>query len=221
MGNPTEKLILKPAEKEPPVTPVSEEVPEEPVEIPATHQLTVPFTSQAPYGNWSQPYQDACEEAAALIVHYYYTEQEFTPALANQELLDLIDFENEYLGFFKDTTAAELAEVITEYWDYDQVEIIDNPSVEDIKQNIAAGRPVIVLAAGRLLGNQNYTAPGPVYHALVITGYDETGFITNDVGTRLGEGYRYPYETIMNAMHDWDEGDITSGAKKVIVIYTN
>src|SRR3989344_4828168 len=33
--------------------------------------LKVPFTSQAPTGNWDLPYQEACEEASALMAIRY------------------------------------------------------------------------------------------------------------------------------------------------------
>ena len=34
--------------------------------------LPVPFTSQAPAGVWTQPWQDACEEAAIVMVDHFY-----------------------------------------------------------------------------------------------------------------------------------------------------
>lgn len=43
---------------------------------------------------------------------------------------------------------------------------------------------------------------------MVIRGYDETYFYTNDVGTRRGENFRYTHETIMDAMHDLNLADI-------------
>ena len=38
---------------------------------------------------------------------------------------------------------------------------------------------------------------------LVLIGYDENNFITNDPGTRRGEKYKYPQERVVNAIHDW------------------
>jgi len=34
--------------------------------LPVKVYLAVPFLCQAPYGNWQQPWQDACEEAAIM-----------------------------------------------------------------------------------------------------------------------------------------------------------
>jgi hypothetical protein len=63
----------------------------------------------------------------------------------------------------------------------------------------------------------------------VIRGYDETEgeFITNDPGTRMGNGYRYKYEKLIAAVHDWNHelaaGGMTNeemdqGRKVVIVV---
>ena len=188
-------------------------------QIPSSYSLEVPFSSQAPFADWGQPYQDACEEASVLNVHYFYEGKEFTKEIADQEILDFIQFENEYLGFYRSTTASELAEISREYLGYDRVEIIDNPTPGDIKYHISEGRPVIVPAAGRKLGNPNFTPPGPLYHMYVIRGYDESSFYTNDVGTRLGENYRYDIDTVMNSISDWDGVGDLSREKRVLVIY--
>lgn len=193
--------------------------PEEKVEIPFEFSLDVSFTSQAPFSNWEQPYQDACEEAAVLNVHYFYEGKDFTKEIADREILAFIDFENSYLGFYRSTTIAELAEVVEEYLGYNRVEIIKNPTSDDIRGQVAQGRPVIVPVAGREIGNPNFTLPGPLYHIFVIRGYDEDSFYTNDVGTRLGENYRYDIGTVMDSISDWDGVSGLSEAKRVIVIY--
>jgi len=78
-----------------------------------------------------------------------------------------------------------------------------------------------VPAAGRELGNPNFTDPGPLYHMLVVRGYTENNFITNDVGTRKGENYQYKYDVLMNAIHDWNGGDVNNGQRVVIVAWPN
>ena len=40
-------------------------------ELSPTMNLSVPFTSQAPEQNWDEPWQDACEEAAVLMLDAY------------------------------------------------------------------------------------------------------------------------------------------------------
>ena len=187
--------------------------------IPEEFLLNVPFTSQAPNANWDQPYQDACEEASVLTVDFYYKEKKFTPAVADEEILKFVEFEKTYLGFYESTTAAEIARVIRAYLEYTHVDVIDNPTSNQIKAFVAAGHPVIVPAQGQQLGNPNFTAPGPVYHMFVVRGYTADQFITNGVGTRNGENYRYDIPVVMSAMHDWNGGDVDNGAKRIIVIY--
>lgn len=187
--------------------------------IPESLNLKVPFTTQAPDANWDEVHEETCEEASAITVHYYYEGKTFTTAVAEKELQDFVAYENTTLGFYKDTTAKQTADIMKSYWGYDRVDVIDNPTVQEIKGHIAAGRPVIVPSAGRQLGNPNFKAPGPLYHMFVIRGYSKTEFITNDVGTRKGENYRYSIDTIMTAMHDWNNGDVENGAKRIIVAY--
>jgi len=68
--------------------------------IPVTFNLDVPFTTQAPHANWDFPYQEACEEASALTVHYYYEGDTFTPDIADREILDLVEWENDHFGSY-------------------------------------------------------------------------------------------------------------------------
>lgn len=211
-----------------------QESPEEPVEEPAAEpiketedefhpaefNLAVPFTSQAPHGNWELPYQELCEEASSLMAAAYFRGDpagKIDPDKADTELLKLVEFEESFFGYYKDTTAEETALLIEAYYHL-TTELMTDPTVEQIKVAVAAGFPVIVPAAGRLLGNPNFTPPGPVYHMLVIKGYTESGFITNDPGTRLGADYFYSFDAVMNAMHDWNGGDVENGTKVVIVV---
>lgn len=187
--------------------------------LPRSVYLAIPFTSQAPHANWDQPYQDACEEASALMAHAFYAKQKFTRDEANNELLKIVEWQNQRFGDYKHTTVEQTADLLQEYFKHENVRIITNPTANDIRRELASGHPVIVPAAGRLLGNKYFTAPGPVYHMLVVRGYDRWGyFITNDPGTRRGNGFRYKEKVLMNAIHDWHDTDIKKGAKVVIVV---
>ncbi|MEK7614821.1 MAG: C39 family peptidase, partial [Patescibacteria group bacterium] len=199
---------------DPEPTPVQTQ-PEPTSTIPASINLAVPFTSQAPTGNWDLPYQEACEESSVLMVHEYYDglkQAVIDPATAEKELQKIVAFENETFGFYLDTTAEQTG-TIAELMYGHEFTLIENPTVDQIKEQLAAGHPVLVPAAGRLLGNPNFHAPGPIYHMLVIRGYtNKNQFITNDPGTRKGQEYVYSFDTIMNAMHDWNGGnEITEG----------
>ncbi|MFA6132204.1 MAG: C39 family peptidase [Patescibacteria group bacterium] len=216
--------------EEPTPDPVVEEEPEEEIPVlvttpmPVEFNLAVPFTSQAPLANWDVVHEDACEEAAIYMVNAFYEgwpAGKIDPNQADIDLLKIVDYEKALFGFFESTTAAQTAVLAEQMYGYERVEVIEDPTVEDLKAHLVAGRPVIILAAGRMLGNPNFTGEGPLYHALVLKGYTKTTFVTNDPGTRLGADYQYSFDTIMEAMHDWNGGDVLNGAKVVVVIYPN
>ena len=189
--------------------------------IPLSYNLDVPFTSQAPFADWNETFKEACEEASALMVHYFYQSQNFTPQLATEEILKMVDWQLANFGGHYDITVEQTTEMIKKYLGYKNVEIINNPTVENIKSYIFQNHPVIIPVAGRELGNPYFTQPGPIYHMLIIKGYTEDQFITNDPGTKRGEDFLYDYDVIINSIHDWNEEDILQGSKRIIVIYPN
>ena len=206
--------------------PISEPEPETPSvdepesDVPSEYNLAVPFTSQAPHGNWVPPYKEACEEASALMAAFYFQKEpdgQIDPETADEEILRIVAFEDTFFGYNADTTAAETALLIENYYHL-TTELVMNPTADQLKEQIAAGYPIIMPAAGRELGNPYFTAPGPRYHMLVIKGYTEEGFITNDPGTRHGEDYFYSTDVLLNAIHDWNGGEVELGEKVVIVV---
>ena len=182
--------------------------------------LDVPFTMQAPNQNWNLPYQEFCEEASMVMAAAYTQgKKTLTPAEADQLMLNVMDYENETFGYYKDTTAAETAEILRNYFQLQDVRLVNNPTEQDFKQALSENKIILVPAAGQLLGNPNFRAPGPPYHMLVIKGYTSTGqFITNDPGTRKGADYPYSADVILEAMHDWNNGDVESGQKVAIIV---
>lgn len=194
-----------------------------PGELPSKYFLKVPFTSQAPYANWGLPYQEACEEASILMIDYFWKKKSFTKAIADKEILKLVEWQKKNLGGYEDTDAEAVVRTFKEYLGYKNVRLIENPTAKQIEEEIVKGKPVYMPAAGRLLGNRYFRGQGPFFHALVVTGYNGKEFTTNDPGTRRGEGYVYSYSTLMKALHDWtgDKETITSGKKRMVVVDPN
>lgn len=193
----------------------------EPIALPTEANLAVPFTPQAPHANWEDPYGELCEEASVLMAMSYLRGQSIPDAnFAEHALLGIQAFEEKHFGFYKDTTAEQTAAIFREYYDYDQVALIKNPTAEDIKEAIAAGKLVLVPAAGRMLGNPFFQQPGPLYHMFVVKGYTDAGkFIVNDPGTRRGADFLYDQSVVMNAIHDWrTDQNIELGERVVIVV---
>lgn len=189
--------------------------------LPAEINLAIPFTSQAPHGRWVIPFKEFCEEASILMATRYLQKKPIaSPDEAAQAMIAIQAFEQKEFGYWEDTTAQEVATTLTKHFGITKVQVVANPSVDDIKRAVAAGKPVIVPAAGRLLGNPFYTPPGPLYHMLVIKGYTaKNQFITHDPGTRRGANFLYDPQVLMNAMHDWrPDGRIEQGRKVIIIV---
>ncbi|MFC1656609.1 C39 family peptidase [Patescibacteria group bacterium] len=196
--------------------------PEDEIEtpIPESYDIKVPFISQAPFGIWDELHDEACEEASILLVHYFYQGINLTRERMDQDIRALVNYQIKKYGKHKDLTSQETADLAKEYFNYKDVGVVYDFSWEDLKKEIIQDHPVIIPAAGRLLGNPYFTAPGPVYHMLVIRGYNQTEVITNDVGTRRGESYTYTYDVLDQAIHDWTGSydSILSGRRAFIVI---
>ncbi|PIR93840.1 hypothetical protein COT97_04415 [Candidatus Falkowbacteria bacterium CG10_big_fil_rev_8_21_14_0_10_39_11] len=178
--------------------------------IPATFENKVAFASQAPHGNWDLPYQETCEEASMVTVSKFFSGETLTADIMDQELLKVVEWEKNNLDTYTDTNVEEVVTIARDYFGL-TVDVLTEVTEAKIKQELVAGNLIIAPFAGRELGNPNFTTPGPIYHMLVITGYDRNEFITNDVGTRKGENYKYKYDVLIAAMHDlpnYDDGSV-------------
>ena len=188
--------------------------------LPGKFLLQVPFYSQAPLGKWDNTHENACEEASVLNAGLYLLGKKLSPSQFDQEIMSMIKIEKKLSINFTDSTIAETKQFSDSYFAGKiNSKIIVSPTIEDIEAEITAGNPVIVPLSGRDIGNPNFTPPGPVYHMLVVKGYDAQNFITNDVGTRKGDSYIYAKDVIMKNMHDWNAKDIHLGAKIILVLY--
>lgn len=193
---------------------------DEEVEIKDSVNLDIPFQSQAPNGNWDHPYQEACEEASVILsVNYLRGTTSISKSEMNEKILTLVDWQKTNWGGHEDLTAEKTVELIKSFYgDEFKTEIITDFEWDDVKKALSQGYPIIAPTAGRLLGNPYYTAPGPLYHMLVIKGYTSKVLITNDVGTRRGADYQYSYNTLYNGIHDWNDGDVNNGQKAIIIL---
>lgn len=191
--------------------------------LPKEINLDVPFTSQAPTGDWNLPYQEACEEASAIMVDGYYRGKsgKIPPAAAKKMIDALVAFEQQKYGEYKDTDAIATARFIRDYFAYTKVLVRPLRHANEIKTALANGYPVIVPASGKQLGNPNFRNGGPTYHMLVVKGYTKNRFITHDPGTRRGADYLYTFDTLLRAAHDWNNGDVLRGKPMLIVVLPN
>src|SRR6185436_19733412 len=103
----------------------------------------VPFTSQAPYGNWDALHEEMCEEGTVVMAHAWLNSISLTPAYAESEIQKLAKWETDTFGFYTDTSARQTAQMANVIYGM-KTEIIDNPSIEQIKQELNKGNLVLM-----------------------------------------------------------------------------
>lgn len=199
--------------------------PKQAVKISAYVNLPVLFASQAPLSNWDSVHEEMCEEASMVLTSVFYNHQGLTNQSMEDALQKVLAWETKN-GYSVDVDAGETVKILGDYFGL-SAKLETNVTVDRLKYELSLGHLILVPAAGRELHNPNFTGLGPIYHMLVIRGYDDKNFITNDVGTRKGNGYKYSYQTLIDSIHDWNhdlaEGGMTDqemvqGAKVVIVV---
>lgn len=164
-------------------------------------QLRVPYASQAPYGEWKEPWDEACEETSATMIDAYYNN---VGGLQTEEVKkrvqSMIDWELSQQMPTEDTDAEQTVQLINNTTSF-KAEVKTNPSLEDIKQELASNQPVIALVNMYQLYQEE--DKGDSYHVLVIIGYDDKKrvFIVNDPARPKKD---YPYDVLMNALHDFN-----------------
>ena len=210
-----EEVIKKPSQPETSSSSTKDQSIQVPkLKLPASAEITMWFAPQAPYADWSEPWQSACEEAAVIIVNHYYTQVPLTKEIMKGEILALVDWENQNWGGNHDLTSEETIKLAELNYGL-KGEVITDYDVEKIEQYLVEGVPVIVPADGRKLNNPHFRNGGPTYHMLVLKGYDGNGnFITNDPGIKEGEGYLYPYDIVINAVKN-----PAGGERSIFVLY--
>lgn len=176
--------------------------------------LEVPFICQAPLQteeNWKY-HEESCEEAAVLQAYLYETGQAMTKQQANEEILKMIDWEIKNLGEHRDLYADDIKKFISGYYGIpaEDIEVMYDVTLDNVRDIIIQGHPVIVPIMGNILKNPYYPYPG--YHMLTAIGFTEDKIITNDNGTRHGKNYSYGNEVFLEAM--------TAAGGDIVVIKT-
>ncbi|MDD2487218.1 MAG: C39 family peptidase [Candidatus Gracilibacteria bacterium] len=166
----------------------------------------VPFTSQAPLGNWNDfMNQEGCEEASIIMAVYWFKGLNLTAKKADSEIKDISNYELKIFGSYINTSIYDTAKILQKYYTFSKYNVVDNISKEDMIDSLSNGKILLIPAYGRGLHNKFYTSPGPVSHMLVVIGYDpiKKEFITNDPGTKSGKGYRYNEDILYSAIWNY------------------
>ncbi len=219
--NPT---AVEPLEAQTPV--VDQPVVDQPVatppavvqEQPKTFDQNMDFGRQAPFGQWENDfYQDGCEEASLIMASKFFAGQPLDETIMKEELDKVEPWELDRFGQNLSVDTESVAIMAREYYGL-SAQVSAEVTIEKIKAELLKGNLIILPLLGREINNPNFTAPGPLYHMLVVKGYDRNEFITNDPGTRLGKNYKYPYDVLINATRDWNGGDIYNGQRLMLIV---
>ena len=170
--------------------------------------LQVPFTTQAPLGNWAQ-HQESCEAANLTQLWFYWNHSSaivIDPRTADGYIHMIDGWKPQ-----QDLDDAMLGEMAQERWGYTYTVIPDNPT--SIAEQLSAGRPLLAEVRTHGLGNGHY--PGyyshyeqtgwSVPHFVTIIGYDATGVWLNDPGISWGRGYHITYAQLTHAIADLNQ----------------
>lgn len=172
--------------------------------------LPVPFTSEAPDGLMIGNWKNACEEASIVMIDQFYagnTVKKLPITQAKKLMSRYFTIANKIFGGNANEDAKQIAQLMNQYSTSSAARIVKNPTLDQIKNELAGGRPVIALLYGKGLNSRiDFLAGGSYYHTFVIIGYDDNTneFIVNDDGDlKLGLDLRYKYDTILGALHDY------------------
>ncbi len=190
--------------------------------IPKQLIIDVPYINEAPDGNFSGNWKDACEEASMIMVEKYYSGiKAVSISEAKNAMQKLFDYQDKIYGSNHNSDAVRTTEIIKNVLSYN-AEIKTNPTIRNIKNQIINKQPVISLHYGFDLKNPNipFAVNGSYYHMMVVVGYDDktSEFIVHDDGDQKnGANYRYGYDLFMNSLHDYVYAtNKTNGPARVI-----
>lgn len=199
-------------------------VPDSKFIIPDSIFLKVPFTPQAPTANWDELHNEACEEASAIMAAEYFassTEVTLSSKFVEEQMTQLTNWQEKTFGYNLSISSEETAEMIQEVYKLN-TEIKKDFTEDDLKKALTENKLILFPANGRKLYNPNYKQPGPIYHMLLIKGYNSNGnFITNDPGTRKGLNYPYTFEILYEANGNYSHATKTVDLeqKNIILVW--
>ena len=166
---------------------------------PAGAILDVPYTVQAPNGNW-KVHEESCEEAALLMYRDFLLadkRSDIPAAEADPALRAMKTWQVQNWGSEVDLTLDRTGQLAQAYWGYHYQ--VFPATIDSIKQAVAAGHPVVVPVMTHSLQNPHY-GPKTVYHEVLVKGYNAGGVIANDAGVQEGKNWFYSWNVLFGAI---------------------
>lgn len=181
--------------------------------------LHVPFTAQAPTNNWAR--NEDCEETSIVMANAYLdgqTEDRLPASLAQKAINELKAWENANIGYNANTGADATMQMARGAFGLTVSQIKDFTE-QDLKRELTNNRVILLPLNARKLGNPAYQNSGPVYHMIVVRGYNTKEFIVNDPGTDRGDGNVYTFATLKAAAADWDNvAQAIDPTRKIVLV---
>jgi hypothetical protein len=176
---------------------------------PQSVMLNVPNASQVPTGQWNDPRQkDGCEETSIIMAMAWVRGGTSLPAEeVERDIINMSEYERTIFGFFEDTSAEDTARMLKDFYQYQNVTVKTGITSEDIKNELAANRVVLIPLNTRLTGMPMYYGAAP-RHTVIAVGYDDTAdqIIIQDPLYRTGQKIWIPSVNLNKALSNYRSG---------------
>lgn len=175
---------------------------------------SVPFTVQAPIGYWTEkPWADYAEEACVYMAYKWGTDSEMPGQYDTAANLKAVgQWETDHLGTSALTDIPQTLQMLNQALGYTKATLSTQITESGLKALLDKGNILIIPVNGQVLDNPYYGDPAPEHHMIVVYDYNADGFLTNDPGTRRGEGFLYPATKILESLQD------LNGERQMIVV---
>lgn len=199
--------------------------------LPKEKELNIKFYSQFPldlatWKKYDEPYQNFCEESSLLNWYYYLIWKEPSLKEYDKDLLKLKELEEIlFEWWYKHTSLENTLKLLIAFQDDQEIfwKIVENPSIELIKENINLWNPIIVPLYWKWLSNNLFIWWWPIYHNLLIKWYTEQNFITNEVWVSNWDWFMYKQSELMKNIHNYDKklypDNFQNWKKEILILY--
>jgi len=145
------EVVNKEEQEETIVTPP---VPQETI-LPPSVYIYTPYYSQAPDNNRKLPWSMFCSEANLVLAAYAVQDKELNKQQFKEEMLAMIPVQEKAFGTYFSIPMRDLKGLYdTMFPTVGSTWILENPSIKDMKSELAKGNLIIAPTAGKLLNNR-------------------------------------------------------------------
>ncbi|MBP7841056.1 hypothetical protein KA037_00015 [Patescibacteria group bacterium] len=124
---------------------------------------------QAPDNKRVLPWTEACSEANLVLAAYYIQNKVLTKDQFKKDILAMTKVQDKFFDTYIEIPMVELKKLYDRF--YPKIgtsKIIENPTIEQIKEELSQGNIVIVPTAGKELNNPYYLEYAPRFHTVLI-----------------------------------------------------